>query len=201
MTQHINLLRKQRVVPASLLWGALVVVFMVSAYTGYGLWLLRGNLQTQAIVRQQEAELVALRIQVAQTGQRSQNAEQLQQDIARLKPLASAYAGLLEQIRSGRLGLEGGYLDQLTILARTVEPNVWITQVTLGDAGRRFSLQGKALSEQSVLSYVDRLNQAYEAQGLALVTLDMTVDTTAPTAATAAQLLAPATKTISFRLN
>jgi cell division protein FtsB len=201
MTQHINLLRKQRTVPVSLVWGALVVVLIVGAYAGYGVWLLRGNLQTQAIVRQQEAELVALRLQVAQSGQRSQSAEQLQQDIARLKPLANAYAGLLELIRSGRLGLEGGYLDHLTVLARTIEPNVWITQVTLGEAGRRFSLQGKALSEQSVLSYVDRLNQAYEAQGLALVTLDMTVDNISSTSAAPAQPLAPPIKTVSFRLN
>lgn len=211
MTQHINLLRKQRLVPLSLIWGGLGVLVILAAHAGYGLWLLQENARTQARLQAQATELQALRNQVALTGQPSQGAAQLQADIARLTPMARSYAGLLEQVKGGRLGLEGGYLDQLTILARTIEPNVWITQVSIGEAGRRLSVEGKALNEQSVLTYAERLNQAYRAQGLTLAALEMTVDaaSAATTAAPSAQppasgktaLVPPGSRTISFRLN
>lgn len=210
MTQHINLLRKQRLVPPSLVWGGLGVVAILSAHLAYGLSILQDNQQAQARVRAQETELQALRASLVQSGQGSQGSVQVQADIARLTPLALSYAGVLELARGGRLGLESGYLDHLTTLARTVEPNVWITQVSLGEAGRKLSLQGKALSEQGVLTYADRLNQAYRAQGLSMSALELTVDQ-APAVASAAvtaasgpsprPAAAPAGKTISFRLN
>jgi Tfp pilus assembly protein PilN len=204
MTQHINLLRRQRLVPASLMWGGLGVLVFALAQASYGAWLVMDNAQTQARIRAQEAELVQLRAQVVQAGLRSASATQLQDDISRLTPLARAYETLLQQVASGRLGLESGYLEQFTILARTVAPKVWITQVSLTDAGRKFSLQGQALDESSVLDYVDRLNQAYAAQGLALVTLDMSVQTPANgtvAAAAGASGVAAGIKTVSFRLN
>lgn len=211
MTQHINLLRKQRLVPLSLIWGGLGVAVILTVYSAYGVWLLRENTQSQVRLRTQENEIQVLRTRLAQSGQLSQGAAQLQADITRLTPMARSYAGLLEQVKTGRLGLQGGYLDHLTILARTIEPNVWITQVSLGEAGRKLSVEGKALQEKSVLTYADRLNQAYRAQGLTLAALEMTVDAASPGPAAAPAAQPPAsgktaaipagTKTISFRLN
>lgn len=72
--------------------------------------------------------------------------------------------------------------------------------MSLNDAGRKFTVQGQALDESSVLDYVDRLNRAYAAQGLALVTLDMSVQT--PVTGTASATAGAAGfKTVSFRLN
>lgn len=122
MTQHINLLRRQRLVPPSLLWGGVGVLMFAIAQAGYGVWLLMDNAETEARISTQEAELVQLRAQVVQAGLRSASATELQNDISRLTPLARGYETLLQQVASGRLGLERGYLDQLTTLARTVSP-------------------------------------------------------------------------------
>jgi Tfp pilus assembly protein PilN len=201
MTQQINLLSKQRLAPPSLVWGAVVLVLFMAVQGGYGFWLLRENTAKQAQVAAQEVELQALREQVQRSGQRSQSATELQAEIDRLKPLAQAYAPLVDQVRNGSLGLATSYVPHFTTLARTVDPQIWLTQMSLSDAGRRLSLQGKATDEKSVLVYVDRLNQAFSSQNLSFVTMDLVVEGPEGNKPSPGTPLAPSAKTVSFRLN
>jgi len=205
MPQHINLLQKQPLLPPSLLWGGLGILLVVAGQVAYGAWLWRANAQQSALEAQETAELAVLRARLALRGQQSTDETQLQADMERLTPQASAYAPLLNRVQQGGLGLPTGYLDHLTLLARTTDPQVWITQVSLGSAGRHFSLQGQAVDETAVLNYRDRINQAYAVLGLGFVSMDLSVTPAGEPATDTAPGAPPAPesapKTVSFRLN
>jgi hypothetical protein len=109
------------------------------------------------------------------------------------------YGPLVALVQQGSLGLDTGYAQHLSLLARTADAQVWITQVTLANAGRSMSLQGQAVDEPAVLRFADRLNQAYRPLGLAFFSMDLSV---AQTEASAPGAGAPqGSKTVSFRLN
>ncbi len=202
MSQDINLLVKQPLLPPSLLWGGLAVLVVVTAQVGYGAWLWRGNAQRAAIEAQEVAELADLRARLAARNQQGNDPARLQVDLAQLSREASAYSPLLGLVQQGSLGLGTGYLEHLTLLARMSGSEVWVTQVSLGNAGRTISVQGQAVDEPAVLGYRDRLNLAYGALGLAFAGLDLSAANTPPAdEAGAGDGTTPTRKTVSFRLN
>lgn len=203
MPQDINLLLKQPLLPPSLLWGGLGVVVALVAQIGYGTWLWRANAHQTAIEAKELSQLADLRGQLALRGQKSNDQTRLQVDMARLTHEANAYGPLLSLVQQGRLGLGTGYLEHLTLLARMTDSRVWITQVSLGNAGRTLSLQGQALDEPAVLAYRDRLNQAFGALGATFTSLDLSVTNTALPGGVASPAGSATTdqKTVSFRLN
>jgi hypothetical protein len=199
MAQHINLLRKQPLLPPSLLWGGLAVALLVVAQTGYGAWLWHHNGQQEAVEQRGLDELAGLRAQLAKRGQRGADHTERLADTKRLTQEASVYGPLVALVQQGSLGLDTGYAQHLSLLARTADAQVWITQVTLANAGRSMSLQGQAVDEPAVLRFADRLNQAYRPLGLAFFSMDLSV---AQTEASAPGAGAPqGSKTVSFRLN
>lgn len=203
MSQDINLLLRQPLLPPSLLWGGFGIAVIVAAQVGYGAWLWRGNTQGAALETQEIAELTELRAKLTARNHESPDQSRRQVDLEQLSRKASAYSPLLSLVQQGSVGLRSGYLEHLTVLAEMSDSQVWITQVTLGNAGRTISLQGQAVDEPAVLGYRDRLNQAYGALGIAFAGLDLSVANTPPPpdGSGLSDVSAPTRKTVSFRLN
>jgi len=202
MSQDINLLLRQPLLPPSLLWGGSAVLVLLTAQVAYGTLLWRENVQRAAIEAHEVAELADLRARLAERNQQSNDPSRLQVDLAQLSRKASAYSPLLGLVQQGNLGLGTGYLEHLTLLAKMSSSEVWVSQVSLSNAGRTISVQGQAVDEPAVLEYRDRLNLAYGALGLAFSGLDLSVANTPPTDGSGADDGTAATrKTVSFRLN
>ena len=88
--------------------------------------------------------------------------------IAALEPQTRVSKDLLERLKNGELGSLDGYGDQLTEFARVPQRGVWVTLVTVSNAGRSLRVEGRALKKEQILPYAATLNAAMTKYGIAL---------------------------------
>jgi hypothetical protein len=93
--------------------------------------------------------------------------------IAALEPQTHVSKDLLERLRDGEFGSLDGYGNQLTEFARVPQKGVWITRITVSDAGRSLRIEGRALQKEQILPYAAALNAAMEQYGIALTGLEL----------------------------
>lgn len=88
--------------------------------------------------------------------------------IAALEPQTRVSKDLLQRLKNGDLGSLDGYGAQLTEFARVPQLGVWVTMVTVSNAGRSLRIEGRALKKEQILPYAAALNAAMSRYGIAL---------------------------------
>ncbi len=68
-------------------------------------------------------------------------------------------------LQRGELGDTTGYAEYFKALARQSAGQLWLTGVSIGDAGKRIDLQGRALEASLVPAYIGRLTREPVMQG------------------------------------
>ncbi len=106
----------------------------------------------------------ALQKKLGNDGQTSDVAAQ----IAALEPRTRVSRDLLARLKNGELGSLEGYGAQLTEFARVPAPGIWVTTITVPDAGRALRVEGRALHKEQVLPYAAALNRAMRKYGIVL---------------------------------
>ncbi len=88
--------------------------------------------------------------------------------IAALESRTQVSRDLLERLKSGELGSLKGYGAQLAEFARIPPHGVWLTRVTVSNAGRGLRVEGRALRKEQILPYAAVLNRAMHKYGIVL---------------------------------
>ena len=104
----------------------------------------------------------------------SDNPHNLAAQIAALEPQTRVSKDLLERLKNGELGSLDGYGEQLTEFARVPQKGVWVTLVTVSNAGRSLRVEGRALKKEQILPYAATLNAAMAKYGIALKDIEVT---------------------------
>ncbi len=180
MTQQINLLvirrRHERSSMIALgVIGALVVVLAV--------WAALLARQAQDLSTQADAAAREL-ARVQETNRRlnatgNAQAASLRSETATMTAKASAQQRLLEQVQTADLGSRDGYAEHFAILGRVIEPDVWLSRISVGGGGKRITLEGRALNHEAMLRYVHRLNEAFASIDVKFGALTIAPDTAA----------------------
>ncbi len=98
----------------------------------------------------------------------SDNPHNLAAQIAALEPQTRVSKDLLDRLKNGELGSLDGYGEQLTEFARAPQRGVWVTRVTISNAGRSLRVEGRALKKEQILPYAATLNAAMAKYSIAL---------------------------------
>jgi hypothetical protein len=120
----------------------------------------------------------------------------LDAEIAALRPRAEAVNQLVHEVRSGGLGNPQGFARYHQTLAGVSVEGVWVTSVGFSKGGTLVSIQGRALRNESVMQYAQRLNAAFTPYGVRFNSLELT-----PEALTAPGAAAPSLTTVAFKLS
>lgn len=120
-------------------------------------------------LKSQQQLLQALQKKLGDAG----NPHNLAAQIAALEPQTRVSKDLLERLKNGELGSLDGYGEQLTEFARVPQRGVWVTRVTVSDAGRALRVEGRALKKEQILPYASTLNAAMAKYGISLKDLEV----------------------------
>ncbi len=93
--------------------------------------------------------------------------------IAALEPQTRVSKDLLERLKAGELGSLDGYGAQLAEFAALPQRGVWVTRVTISNAGRALRVEGRALRKEQILPYAAVLNAAMEKYGIVLTHVEV----------------------------
>ena len=94
--------------------------------------------------------------------------------IAALEPQTRGAKELLARLKSGELGSLDGYGKQFTALSSLSTPGVWLTSISMSNAGRALRVEGRALHKQQVLTYARQLNAVMTPFGAQVSALEVT---------------------------
>lgn len=171
MSQQINLyqphFRKQRrKFSARRLPAALGAVLAGSAIlSGYAAMKTR---ELESLDRQAAAAVEGQRRQLAELKQRFPahgTSKVLEAEVARLDAELQKRRRLVGSLSTGELGNTAGFSEFLAVLGRRDLPGVWLTGVTIADAGNLVQVQGRALGADLVPAYLESLGAEPVMQG------------------------------------
>lgn len=178
MSQQINLLPRGPISPKLSARRALLTLstfFLM--LIAYGQWLhARANaaqqqtLDSEHALQAQRAKLLALQKKMGEHYAAGDIAAQ----IAALEPQTRVAKELLARLKSGELGSLDGYGKQFTALASLSTPGVWLTSISMSNAGRALRVEGRALHKQQVLTYARQLNAVMTPFGAQVSALEVT---------------------------
>ena len=177
MSQQINLLAREGKPLGSALWALAVVLVALTGLLSYAVVLQgeKAQLKREADSIQRQLTQASAALQaMRQAADANKEAATVRTEIDSLKIKAEAAKQWLEQIRSGSLGSAEGYAHYLDTLAGVSEDGVWLTSISVGNAGKLLTLSGRALRNESVLRYAKRLNEAFTAQGVQFNSVELT---------------------------
>jgi Tfp pilus assembly protein PilN len=177
MSQQINLLAREHKPVGSALWALATLVLMLIGLLAYGAMLHADNNRLRSEAESGARQLAQVKASLSaqrQRGNADNDAAALKAEINALKPRADAVRQLLELTGSGNLGSSDGFAQHFSTLASVPENGVWITAVSVSNAGKTVTLSGRALRNESVLRYARRLNDAFAAQGVQFNSVEMT---------------------------
>jgi hypothetical protein len=203
MTQHINLLQlRRRPVGTALAALATVAVLLLCLLT-YGLVLqsqskdLRAQLGVSAQgLQETKMALAALRARASANSSNKAGPSAMQAEIDALKSQLLQRKKWGELAGNHSLGNPAGYLEHFQTLSGVSEEGLWLTSIFVSDSGKLVNLTGRALRNDSVLRYAEKLNQAFAPQGVQFNAIEMTPEAFKPSG----QEGAPALRSVSFRL-
>lgn len=115
-------------------------------------------------LKQQKQLLLALQTRLGE----SANPNNIAAQIAALEPQTRVSRELLARLKAGDLGSLDGYGEELTELAALPKLGVWLTLVTISNAGRTLRIEGRALKKEYVLPYAASLNEVVHKYGAQL---------------------------------
>ncbi|MDP1527219.1 MAG: hypothetical protein Q8M20_15540 [Rhodocyclaceae bacterium] len=168
MSQQLNLLSDDRqgvgpVAVALVVW-ALVVLGLFSLW-GVNQFRLAGAREAEAVAARELTEARAV------ITQREDRSKALVAEIEALKPVSDAARQLLA-LADG-LGKTQGYAEYFSVMAGAVEPNLWLTDVDIGQAGKTVRVEGYALDNGAIMRFGHNLNAVFAERGLKFVSLEM----------------------------
>lgn len=169
MSQQLNLLPpvKSRYNPAA-------VALMILGGVALALFVTWGaKHSTLATVRAEEAASTAeLTTVTAQLEQRfNARAVQLNAEIDTLKPRAEE-AQMVIRLADG-VGKPEGFSPYFSLLTQVREDGVWLSEMSLGQAGKSLQLNGQSLNKDALLRYRERINAAFTTSGIQLTALEI----------------------------
>lgn len=176
MSQQLNLLPKaeSRYNPAAVALMILGVVVLALLAT----WGVKRSMLAAARA-DEVASAARLKEVSAQFEQRFRSrAAQINAEIEALKPRA-AEADQVIALAAG-VGKPEGYSPYFASLAALREDGLWLSEVTVGQAGKSLQVSGQSLDKEAVLRYTQKLNTALAPTGITLTALDMTSQTLMP---------------------
>ncbi len=97
-------------------------------------------------------------------------------EIAALKQRSEANQGILDLLKKGELGSPDGYAGHLAALANLSDNNLWLTSVAISNAGKNVNLTGRALNDELILRYTQRLHQQFAGYGVQFTSVEMTTE-------------------------
>ena len=203
MSQQINLLVQVQRGPAlsalrSLIGlGAILLVYLV--YTAYA-WF--GSVQLGDTVEQSNAQLAAekatLKDLEQKLGARPKLADLLAQ-IDALRAPAEESRQVIDLLRTGG-GSSEGYSGHMMALARISEDGVWLTGISVVNAGKTIRLEGRSLRADAVMRYAQRLNEQFSVYGAQFTALELAPGSDQAAASREGGGAAPGLSSVAFKL-
>jgi cell division protein FtsB len=188
VSQQINLLVAPHRAPAlSAVRSASGLGIVLIALVGYSVYGWIGSRQLGHTVSQSDTQLAAERATLKdleeKLGARPKTADLVAQ-INALKAQAGESEQIINLLQTGGGASRDGYAGHLTALARIAEEDVWLTNVSIVNAGRTVHVEGRSLRSDSVMRYARRLNDQFSVYGAQFTALELLPATeTAPGAA------------------
>lgn len=172
--QHVNLLtQKKREFNLALIAAVMLGLLLLSLF---GLWSFR---QSEVTATRQAEVASSLRLQQAKDKLQLLEAQIMQQsqaslstEIANLKQKAEAAQQILSQ--TGSLGSPQGYARYFDALTSISEDGLWLTNVSVDQAGKSVRVSGNALNKDSVMRYAQRLNERFSSDDVQFSALELT---------------------------
>ena len=127
----------------------------------------RAEVASMLQLQQAKAKLQLLESQITQQPQTSSSTE-----IANLKQKAVEAQQILALTNS--IGSPVGYARYFDALAKIAEDGLWLTNVTVTQAGKSVSVSGNALNKDSVMHYAQRFNDRFADDGVEFTSLELT---------------------------
>lgn len=179
MSQQINLFnpafaRQKKIFTASTMLRALAVLLLgCIALYGYGRYSV-GNLQRQAdegevLLAQKKTRHATAMVEFAPR----QKSKELDARIADAEAELASLKHVSDVLTRGDFGDTAGFSEHFRALARQSNGDVWLTGVSIGAAGKRIGLQGRALEASLVPAYVGRLTRENVMRGKSFGSLDI----------------------------
>ena len=198
MTQQINLLIQEREQKSILIPSLIANALLLIALMVYWLFVHMQTVKIQEGANKVEQQLVAAK-KTMQTLQQqlttSEKAGDLDDEIADLKARSEAGQELLSLLQKGELGNPYGYASYLTKLMKISRNDLWLTNISIVNAGKNLSISGRALNSDSIMNYAQRLNQEFSDYGVVFTSIDMK-----PEVLSEEGTASPALSTIVFKL-
>ena len=198
MTQQINLLIQEREQKSILIPSLIANALLLIALMVYWLFVHMQTVKIQEGANKVEQQLVAAK-KTMQTLQQqlttSEKAGDLDDEIAALKARSEAGQELLSLLQKGELGNPYGYAGYLTKLMKISRNDLWLTNISIVNAGKNLSISGRALNSDSIMNYAQRLNQEFSEYGVVFTSIDMK-----PEVLSEEGTASPALSTIVFKL-
>lgn len=177
MSQQINLLPKPPKKSVLSAANAALALLAVGALLGFLAWSGSRELDhareaaehAASELKSRQGLLLALQKKLGE----SDNPNDLGAQIAALAPQTRVSRDLLERLKSGELGSLDGYAAQLTEFARIPQRGIWVTMVTVSNAGRMLRVEGRALRKEQILPYAALLNGAMGKYGITLTHIEV----------------------------
>jgi hypothetical protein len=173
---HINLLQGARESHATAWIGVALLTLTIAVLAVHG-----SHLQAQSKEDLRRRDEMAEQVVALQKQLNSRQAEKaksgtalsLQREIDSLRPQAQATQVLLDALGSIEKGRTDEFSRPLVAMTGLNESGLWLTTLTVSDAGRRLELQGQAMSGAPVLRFARRANASLQPLALRLDSLEM----------------------------
>ena len=185
MTQHINLYNaafeeKQQPFSARTMALALALIAVgllcISFYSAVqAVSAERLAAQVREQVKRQREELTKLAAVSARPANKA-----LEADVARLESEIKAHQASLQALASGELGSTTGFSQYFAAFGRQVVPGVWLTAITLGEAGNALRVQGRALRPELMTPFLRALGEESVMQGRKVTEMKLTARSSSP---------------------
>ncbi len=177
MSQQINLLPKPPRKSLLSAPNALLCLLACGALLGFQGWSGSQAVEAARLADQRSAQELGTRQQMLQALQKklgeSDQPHDIGAQIAALEPQTRVSRDLLDRLKSGELGSLNGYAGQLTEFASLPQRGVWVTMVTVSNAGRTLRIEGRALRKEQILPYAALMNGAMDKYGIALTNIEI----------------------------
>ena len=170
MSQQINLynplfLKQEKHFSArTMAQGLAVVLVAIAAVFAFGLFQTRAAEHAAAQYRDQlareQARLTAL---AGQTG--GGRSKALEAEVAQLEAEIKLRQATLQALGAGDLGNTGGFSEFFAALGRQAINGVWLTRISVDDAGNGLLVEGRALRPQLLPAYLRALSREPMMQG------------------------------------
>ena len=197
MSQQINLynpifLKQEKHFSArTIAQGLGLIVAGLAAFYAYALVQTRA---AESATREQRDQVAVQRAQLVKLGPQFSpegRSKALEAEVARLEAEVKARQAVLAELSTGELGNTAGFSEFLAALGRRALPGVWLTGLSIGEAGNDLQVSGRALRPELVPAYLKALSEEPMMRGRRVTEMKLAGKVAAPPAPGGAANAAP----------